>query len=162
MSVSRPPTRSLAIVAKDPSVMVDDHVLMARIEVPSEKLSPGPRGSRIHVVDLDASTRKFYRRVEYPDGVEDPFARKKPADLLRDPGFHAQNCYAVAMSILARFELALGRRVSWGFRGHQLRIAPHAFADANAFYSNQDQALMFGYFPASDGTLVFTCLSHDV
>ena len=28
-------------------------------------------------------------------------------------------------------EFALGRRIEWGFDGHQLHIAPHAFADAN-------------------------------
>ncbi|MHB8873333.1 MAG: gluzincin family metallopeptidase, partial [Myxococcaceae bacterium] len=63
-----------------------------------------------------------------------------------------------------RFELALGRRVSWGFDnpGHQLKVAPHAFSDANAFYSRRDEAQLFGHFPASDGRTIFTCLSHDV
>ena len=65
------------------------------------------------------------------------------------------------MRTLARFEFALGRRVSWGFHGHQLKVAPHAFADANAFYSEDDQALMFGYFPGAE-SMVFSCLSHDV
>ena len=49
----------------------------------------------------------------------DPFKRKSPAKsaaahndaLLSDPRFHAQNVYAIAMRILARFEFALGRRV---------------------------------------------------
>src|SRR5204862_3501125 len=56
----------------------------------------------------------------------------------------------------------LGRRVGWSFRGHQLKIAPHAFAEANAFYSRRDRALLFGYFAGSKGDTVFTCLSHDV
>jgi len=81
---------------------------------------------------------------------------------LNDPHFHAQNVYAIVMRILARFEFALGRRVSWGFDGHQLKVAPHAFAEANAFYSESDEALMFGYFPGLRGTTVFSCLSHDV
>ena len=35
------------------------------------------------------------------------------------------------MRTLAHFEKALGRRVSWSFGGHQLKVAPHAFAEAN-------------------------------
>ncbi|MGE3466524.1 MAG: hypothetical protein AB7J13_06285, partial [Pyrinomonadaceae bacterium] len=44
-------------------------------------------------------------------------------------------------------------------------VAPHAFADANAFYSEEDQALAFGYFfvPGErPRKTVFTCLSYDV
>ena len=78
------------------------------------------------------------------------------------PRFHAQNAYAIAMRTLAIFERALGRRVEWGFRGQQLLIAPHAFADANAFYSEDDQALMLGYFTGKSGAIVFTSLSHDI
>jgi hypothetical protein len=67
------------------------------------------------------------------------------------------------MSILGRFEQALGRRVSWAFESHQVKVAPHAFADANAFYSRADHGLLFGYFPSRDGEgTVFTCLSHDI
>ena len=58
------------------------------------------------------------------------------------------------------FEFALGRRVSWSFRGHQLKIAPHAFPGANAFYSRLDRALLFGYFATPNGEKAFTCLSH--
>jgi hypothetical protein len=42
-----------------------------------------------------------------------------------------------------------------------LKVAPHAFADANAFYSRQDEGLFFGYFPGRSG-MVCSCLSHDV
>jgi hypothetical protein len=73
------------------------------------------------------------------------------------------NAYAIIMKTLARFEFALGRRVAWSFPGHQIQVAPHAFADANAFYSPEDQALMFGYFPKADGKgTVFGCLAHDI
>jgi hypothetical protein len=82
--------------------------------------------------------------------------------LLGDPGFHAQNVYAIVMRTLARFEFALGRRISWGFYGRQLQAAPHAFAGPNAFYSDRDQGLFFGYFPARKGNIVYTCLSHDI
>ena len=46
--------------------------------------------------------------------------------------------------------------------GHQLHVAPHAFALANAFYSEADRALMFGYFFDSEGKPIFTALSHDI
>lgn len=44
-------------------------------------------------------------------------------------------------------------------------MAPHAFVDANAFYSREDRALNIGYFQAESKTkphFVFTCLSHDI
>jgi hypothetical protein len=84
------------------------------------------------------------------------------AQMLADPTFHAQNAYAIVMRTLGRFEAALGRRVAWGCDGHQLHIAPHAFADANAFYARAQRAIFLGYFAGGDGSTVFTCLSHDV
>ena len=41
-------------------------------------------------------------------------------------------------------------------------VAPHAFADANAFYSKEERALMFGYFRGKEERLIFSCLAHDV
>jgi hypothetical protein len=95
--------------------------------------------------------------------VRDPFAAiaaKDPSALVADRRFHAQNVYALVMNTLARFEKALGRRVSWHF-GHTIKVVPHAFSDANAFYSRDDEALLFGYFEGAEGT-IYTCLSHDV
>jgi hypothetical protein len=45
--------------------------------------------------------------------------------------------------------------------GHQLTVAPHAFLDLNAFYSKDDRAIFFGYYPSGTSN-VFTCLSHEV
>ena len=59
--------------------------------------------------------------------------------------------YGVIMKTLSRFEFALGRRIRWSFGGHQIQVSPHAFADANAFYSDRAQGLFFGYFPSLDG-----------
>ena len=160
-------TRKLTIVAQDPSVrMKNGKILRATIDVPAEEIGPGPRGYRVDVVDYDSSTMTLYKPIEYPrlngKGNGDPFAGASDKELLTNPNFHAQNVYAIVMKTLSRFEFALGRRVSWGFYGHQLKVAPHAFADANAFYSEKDQALMFGYFPAASGRMVYSCLSHDV
>ncbi len=164
--------RKMRIVAQDPSVTVNGAILTAEVDVPAEELAPGPRGYRVHVVDYDASTGHLYAPLEYsapvprsPNWLENPAAPVPDAVILGDPGFHAQNVYAIVMRTLARFEFALGRRVSWGFDspGHQIKVAPHAFADANAFYSRRDEALLFGHFPSRDGSRnVFTCLSHDI
>lgn len=158
-------TRKMTIVAQDPGIRANGRILTTQVDVPAEELARGPRGYRVHVIDYDASTRTLYKPHRYPpsrDGTfVDPFEKCSNSTILNDPGFHAQNVYAIVMRTLARFEFALGRRTSWGFPGHQLKVAPHAFADANAFYSNRDEALMFGYFPGDKGT-VFSCLSHDV
>ena len=158
-------TRKLTIIAQDPSIRVNGRILRTEVEIPAEELQPGPWGYRVHTVDFDSSTGTLYQPLKYPplkDGANgDPFKRATDRQLLSDPNFHAQNVYAIVMRILARFEFALGRRVSWGFYGHQIKIAPHAFADANAFYSERDQALMFGYFPG-EKRMVYTCLSHDI
>ncbi|MEK6280396.1 MAG: hypothetical protein AABN95_08600 [Acidobacteriota bacterium] len=165
MGVQQLRTRKLTIIAQDPSIVVDGKILRTEVEIPAEELQPGPWGYRVHTLDFDSSTGTLYQPLKYPalkDGDnDDPYKRASDAKLLSDPNFHAQNAYAIVMRILARFEFALGRRVSWNFYGHQIKVAPHAFAEANAFYSERDQALLFGYFPGSNG-MVYCCLSHDI
>lgn len=170
-------SRKLTILAQDPAVRLGGRLAFAQVDVPAENLEPGPVGYRVKVVDFDASAAVAYvAQTAYEDvqgGMIDPYApapgkrsrtavRRYEQRLLGDPNFHAQNVYAIAMRILARFEFALGRRVHWGFSGHQLHIAPHAFEEANAFYSEADRALLFGYFRGKSGAIVHTCLSHDI
>lgn len=165
---SSPRTRRLKIVAQDPSIKdKDGKILTANVEVPAEDLAPGPAGYRVQVIDYDSSTGTHYMPLVYSpakNGIyRDPFKIRTDSDILDDPNFHEQNVYAIIMRTLARFEFALGRRIGWGFDGHQINVAPHAFADANAFYSDRDRALMFGYFRSPlTGKNVFSCLSHDV
>ncbi len=159
--------RPFTIIAQDPAVHgADGNILTTQISVPAETLAPGPWGYRFQVVDYDASNQKFYSRWEYEktDRYVDPYAGKKVSSrLLNDPRFHAQNVYAIAMRILARFEFAFGHRVGWAFDSHQLKIAPHAFEDANAYYDRNTESLQFGYFGTRDGAgKVFSCLSHDI
>jgi hypothetical protein len=160
------PTRCLTIFAQDPSVKRAGRIVRTQVTIPNEDLDPGPRGYRVQVIDYDTTTQTLYKPFQL--GNTDPFRNKKDAELLHNPGFHAQNVYAIVMRTLARFEFALGRRVNWSFPGHQLLVAPHAFADANAFYSSRDRGLLFGYFPkggtkaAKPDDMVFTCLSHDI
>ncbi len=49
LSRPRPRTRTLTIVAQDPSVKHGNRVLTTEVEVPAEELTPGPRGYRVHV-----------------------------------------------------------------------------------------------------------------
>ena len=170
-----PRIQKLTIIAQDPGVRDENGcILRAAVELPAETLQPGPWGYRVHVIDYDAATSQLWKPYVYrmKNGIlVDPFAKKSDAQLLSDPRFHQQNVYAIIMRILARFEHALGRRVSWSFGGHQLKVAPHASCDANAFYSKEDEGLLLGYFvdpsfkgkrPTAGNGLVFSCLSHDV
>ncbi|MFZ2295765.1 MAG: hypothetical protein WB542_17515 [Polaromonas sp.] len=170
-------TQSLTILAQDPSVRAKGALVLAQVDVPSESLASGPIGYRVKVVDFDATANRLYspRVYDYsPDGqIVDPYAlptaplsakarRAFDDKLLADPNFHAQHVYAIVMRTLARFEYALGRRTSWSFSGHQLHVAPHAFCEANAYYSAGDRALLFGYFEGKRQKTIFTCLSHDI
>lgn len=153
--------RTLTIIARDPSVRVRGRILRAHVDIPADTVGPGPRSSRAEVIDYDASTRTLYQPDLNPN--EDVFAGASDRALLSHPHFHAQNTFAIVTRMLARFEQALGRQVDWGFPSHQIKIAPHAFRDANAFYSKQNESLLFGYFPALRGRrMIYSCLSHDV
>ncbi|WP_347978025.1 hypothetical protein [Microbacterium sp. ProA8] len=154
---------TLRLIAQDPAVSGDDgRILTARVKVPWSRMEDGPRGARLHVVDYDSATGRYIKHE--PLGKEDMFADADDEVLRTDPAFHAQHVYATAARTLSTFETALGRRLPWGFGSHQLFLVPHAFAEANAYYSFEDRALLFGYVPPVDprGEAVYTCLSHDV
>lgn len=156
-------TRTLTVVAQDPSIKKAGTILKTRISVPDESLQPGPHGSRIQVIDYDTRTGTLYkpRRTNLNTDI---FENVGDDEILKNPDFHAQNVYGIVLATLARFETALGRHVSWAFEddAHQVKIAPHAFMDANAFYSREDEALAFGYFQGQRSKWIFTCLSHDI
>src|SRR5712692_5322144 len=146
--MERPPLpreRLMTIIARDPQLKVGSRIVRAQVAIPAETLQPGPTGYRVQVIDYDASNDMFYFPRPLPEGDGDPFESFSDQRLLEDPQFHRHNAYALVMRTLARFEFALGRRLGWAFRGHQLLVAPHAFADANAFYSEKDDALLLGY-----------------
>jgi hypothetical protein len=144
-----------------------------------EMQRPGPVGEYVEVIDYDPSVDKFYKPVD----LNDPYILAEDG---LDPSegnsqFHQQMVYAVAMTTIKNFEKALGRKILWAPRKlqdatkyeeyvHRLRLYPHALREANAYYSPQKKALLFGYFSSSPaeislqmpGSLVFTCLSHDI
>jgi len=143
----------------------------------------GPVGEYIEVVDIDPASGCVYAPVD----LNDPhlLAQDGLAPSEGEPRFHQQMVYAVAMTTIEHFERALGRPVLWAEREktrgdaggeeqerfvQRLRIYPHALREANAYYSPQKVALLFGYFPAAannkgrhfPGGMVFSCLSHDI
>ena len=49
-----PATRTMTIIAQDPSIKDSNQkILRTQVSIPYEKLGPGPRGYRVHVVDYD-------------------------------------------------------------------------------------------------------------
>ena len=189
---SSPRTFSMTIVAQDPSIGNDRGMLRATVPVPADRLEPGPRSHRFQVIDYDATQRVLLPPATLAAGAQktgdwgwtepDPFCDRSDEELLSDPAFHAQNVYAIAARTLAAFESAIGRRLNWGFPGHELYLVPHAMAEANAYYDDDVRAVLFGYLPARaprgagarqrafrvarsarlDPRTVYTCLSHDV
>jgi len=174
-------TVAMTIVAQDPSVGDAHGMLRATVPVPADRLEPGPRSHRFQVIDYDATARVLLPPATLT-AEPDAFADRSDTALLSDPAFHAQNTYAIAARTLAVFESAIGRRLNWGFLGHELYLAPHAMAEANAYYDDDVRAVLFGYMPARprrgpragpqslriarsarlDPDAVYTCLSHDV
>lgn len=161
----------LTILGQDPSVddprpKDDAHrILRAKAQIPLQMMEPGPWGPRFHVVDYSTVDRTLEPAFDFdrsgPGEPQDLFAEATDGELLADRRFHAQNVFAIASRTLAAFEFALGRRIPWSFDSHQLYLVPHAFREPNAFYSDAEQALLFGDVVAS-GRMVSTSLSHDI
>ena len=175
--VASPRHAMMTIVAQDPSVRRWDAaadathaILRAEVRVPADRFEPGPAGHRFRVVDFDASQSHFTTPagplLDTDGRYVDAFKDAPDSVLETDPAFLAQNAYAIAARTLDTFESALGRRLPWAFGSHQLFIVPRAFAEPNAYYANDDEALYFGYFPEDPENAptkhVYACLSHDV
>lgn len=178
----KPRTRNLNGYAFDPSLsLLIDTVDINTITypIPWEDLQPGPIGEYLEVVDYDPTTKQLYQPVDLNGQFELVNNGLDPSE--SNPQFHQQMVYAAAMLTITNFEKALGRQLFWSTRllqgGDQyeqyvprLRMYPHAFRDANAYYSPEKKSILFGYFSASPhnvtlqmpGSLVFTCLSHDI
>jgi hypothetical protein len=161
-----PVRRPLKIFAFDPMLgrTAGNKVI---VDIPNEELKRGPQGERIEVVDYDGVNKCFYPPVDLDEAAILMQSGLDPTE--SDPRFHQQMVYAVAMKVIENFELALGRKLSFR-KNARLRLFPHAFQGANAFYDPQKLAIFFGYFradkkdpgPNLPGQTVFTCLSHDI
>jgi len=160
-----PDRRPLKIFAFDP-LSGNTAGNVAIVDIPNEKLGLGPAGERIKVIDFDGSYKRFYAPVNLNEGSILMRNGLDPSE--SDPRFHQQMVYAVAMRVLENFERNLGRSLS--FRGRELKLLPHAFRGANAFFDPASNSVLFGYFSADTanpglnlpGQTVFSCLSHDI
>lgn len=195
-----PTIRRLRAYAFDPSLATRlDTATVNAVTIPvsfEPDLQPGPVGEYLEVVDVDPATGCAYPPVDlnHPALVAQDGLPQSEGN----PQFHQQMVYAVAMKTIHHFQDALGRPIFWSplrpWRGGndaawatprtgpdgkpdltdqyipRLRLYPHALREANAYYSPDKRAILFGYFPAhSDdpgeeypGGIVFTCLSHDI
>ena len=167
--------RTLRVFAFDPSRGNRRGNVMT-VRLPYEPLQRGPIGERVAVIDYDGSRDRFYPAVDLDHPQILMEGGLEPRD--SDPRFHQQMVYAVVSQTLRTFDRALGREVRFRFqrqggsgtRDRRLRIYPHGVNEANAYYSRDLRALVFGYFSASledaganiPGQPVFTCLSHDI
>lgn len=141
------------------------------IEIDNEvNLQQGPRGDIVEVYDYDASNDQFYEEVNLNESRMLMEGGVSPSE--SDPRFHQQMVYAVAMKVIESARRALGRPVTFygGSTKPRLRLFPHAFYGANAFYDSKLNAVLFGYFRADSDSpgpnlpsqTIFTCLSHDI
>lgn len=183
-SLPTPAKRRLRVFAFDPllgTMLETMNLNETTLEVRWEKdLLPGPVGEYLEVVDIDPATGVCYAPVDLNHPL--PLSQSGLSPSEANPRFHQQMVYAVAMKTIQHFEHALGRVALWAPRiikvGKQyeeyfvrrLRIYPHALREANAYYSPDKKALLFGYFKASEsdpgenlpGQTIFNCLSHDI
>jgi hypothetical protein len=111
MTMKRPKFRELRGYAFDPSLSLKiDTVTINEIvyRVPwEEDLLAGPVGECVEVIDVDPTVNKFYAPVDLNDRYALAMAGLDPSE--SNPQFHQQMVYAVAMTTIRNFELALGR-----------------------------------------------------
>jgi hypothetical protein len=172
--ISQAARRPLRIFASDPQAG-RTFGNRSSIEVVNERLSPGPVGPRLEVIDYDGSQQCFYKPVDLDNRAILMHGGLEPSE--SDPRFHQQMVYAVARKTLENFDRALGRILTLGSQNRKrgakyprLRLFPHAFYGTNAFYNKDLNAILFGYFKAEAADVgpnlphqtVFTCLSHDI
>jgi hypothetical protein len=181
-TLTDPGYRRIRVYAVDPSFSArfeTASINEVTLKVPWEELDPGPVGEYLAVQNMDAAKNKYE-----PVDLDNPrlLAQDGWAPSEGNPQFHQQMVYAVAMKTIEHFERALGRPVLWRPRPNprspsddsrfvrQLTVRPHALRQANAFYSPDEVALLFGYFetPADaagdqvPGSRIYSCLSHDI
>lgn len=150
--------------------------------------SVGPVGEYVEVIDFDPTIGPS-GALYVPVDLNNPYilANDGLTPSESNPQFHQQFVYAVSMLTIQNFEQALGRQILWAPRilgkdspeaksglyeeyVPRLRIYPHAMRIANAYYSPLKKAVLCGYFSATPktaalqmpGSLVFSCLSHDI
>ena len=126
-----------------------------------EEVSKGPCGDYFEVIDYDPASNCYYNPIDL--NSQEVLAQNGLNPSEGNPQFHQQFVYAIAMKTLELFEQSLGRKIIWPPRKYdshtprdaneryvdRLRIYPHAFRDANAYYDPDKKAILFGYFEAA-------------
>ena len=181
--VQDPPFRRLQAYTKDPSLLArldTASVGEVTLDVRWEQLKTSKYGFSGEYLEID--DRKRGSGGHLGVDLNDPrlLATDGWAPSEGNPQFHQQMVYGVAMKTIDHFERALGRPVQWRPRINpsnpsddsnfvdKLVIKPHGLRTANAFYSPEQVALLFGHYAAPPGGLqipgspVYTCLSHDI
>lgn len=162
-----PERRRLRTFAFDPmSTRLSGRFLVLKVGF-EPGLQPGPDGRLVQVIDYDATRSQWYEPVDLNDPAVLAQDGLRPTE--GDPRAHQQVVYAVAMSVIERFERFVGRRFRWRTR-QKLRLVPHAFEGRNAYFDPQRRAVLFGYYRADrrdpganlPGQMIFTCLSTDI
>jgi hypothetical protein len=160
-----------------------------------EEIKAGPSGDYFEVVDHDPASNCFYDPVDLNHRHILANHGLSPSEGM--PQFHQQFVYTIAMKTLEHFEHSLGRKIIWspnklklfptkkekeamklagdfvpppGSYVKTLRLYPHAMRKANAYYTPDKNAILFGYFKAASqiqgsnlpGGVIFTCLSPDI
>jgi hypothetical protein len=166
-ALATPRRRRLRTFAFDPmSTRLSGRFLT--VDIPYETgLTPGPQGELLAVVDFDPIRKAWYSLVDLNDRFILAQDGLRPSE--GDPRSHQQIVYAVAMSVIERFERYLGRRFRWRDDG-KLHLVPHAFEGRNAYFDPTRNAVLFGYYRADSsdpganlpGQIIFTCLSSDI
>src|SRR3954470_4434996 len=110
----KPPFRKLRGYAFDPSLSMQlDTVVINDItyKIDWEDFDPNEQGiigEYIEVLDFDPASNAIYK----PVNLNDPYILASdgldPSE--SNPQFHQQMCYAVVMTTIKNFELALGRK----------------------------------------------------
>lgn len=149
----------------------------------------GPTGEYFEVIDIDPPSNCYYEPINL-DSVE-VLSQNGLTPSEGNPQFHQQFVYTIAMKTLEYFEQSLGRKLIWNSRivkdpqgnpvkgkngrpiesyVQRIRLYPHAFRAANAYYTTEKKAILFGYFKAAQqiqganfpNGAVFACLSPDI
>ncbi len=166
------------------TMTINDTVYRVRwedLQDENQKDTPGPVGEYFEVIDIDPPSNCYYAPVNL-NAIEVLSQNGlKPSE--GNPQFHQQFVYTIAMKTLMHFEQSLGRKLIWAPRAvyendkfvrneyvGKIRLYPHAFRAANAYYHRDKKAILFGYFKASlqiqgtnfPGGAVFSCLSPDI
>ena len=181
--VPTPSSRRLRIFSFDPGLATQydtSGISEITIKVPWEQLEQGPIGEYVEVIDLDPASGALYRPVDLDRS--ELLASDGLAPSESDPQFHQQMVYAVAMTTIGHFERALGRVALWalaqgrptdGYRrdsscgdcgsirmpcvtGTPTTARTRRRCSSATFRSRSKDAYN------TPGTLVFTCLSHDI